>query len=115
MGCTGSDLSEDQSLLANVLQLRVEDIRKLFGVFVHICVNERDRIDVREVFDFMGLEESRFARKLFSTFDTNGSAEINFTEFVLSLWNFCSLSKSTLGGCHIAGYYMSREMTTLLL
>jgi hypothetical protein len=37
MGCTGSDLSEDQSLLANVLQLRVEDIRKLFGVFVHIC------------------------------------------------------------------------------
>jgi hypothetical protein len=53
--------------------------------------------------DFMGLEESRFARKLFSRFDENGSAEINFKEFVLSLWNVCSLSKSTLGGCLIVG------------
>jgi hypothetical protein len=55
MGCTGSDLSEDQSLVANVLQLRVEDIRKLLGVFVHISVNERDRIDVREVFRLHGV------------------------------------------------------------
>jgi Ca2+-binding EF-hand superfamily protein len=107
MGCTDSNLSEDLVQLANILQLRVADIRKLHRIFTHISGTERDRISTREVSDFTKLEGDRFAIELFSIFDVDGSAEVDFSEFVLSLWNFCTLSKSTLGECHIAGIALS--------
>lgn len=33
---------------------------------------------------------------MFALFDEDGSGQISFFEFVLTLWNYCTLSKATL-------------------
>lgn len=37
-----------------------------------------------------------FRDRVFSIFDEDSSGQIDFREFVLSLWNYCTLSKATL-------------------
>lgn len=46
------------------------------------------------------IERTAFSAKIFGIFDSDGSHKIDFAEFVLSLWQFCSLSDSDL--CNFA-------------
>ena len=49
-----------------------------------------------ELLAFLDLEKTRFTRRIFSIFDEDGSGLIDFREFVLSLWNYCTLTKASL-------------------
>jgi len=46
-----------------------------------------------ELLAFLDLEKTRFTKRIFSIFDEDGSGLIDFREFVLSLWNYCTLTK----------------------
>jgi len=54
------------------------------------------RIDLHELLDYVELPNSSFARRTFKIFDDDNSGSIDFREFVLTLWNFCSCSDSSL-------------------
>lgn len=42
------------------------------------------------------LTRSRFSEKAFVVMDKDGSGEVDFLEFVLAVWNYCSFSHSSL-------------------
>ena len=54
-------------------------------------------IDLTELLTIIELERTPFTERVFSIFDEDNSGKIDFGEFVLALWNFCTLTKTTLG------------------
>lgn len=54
------------------------------------------RVDLMELLDYVELKNNAFARRTFSIFDEDKSGTIDFREFVLSLWNFCSCTDAAL-------------------
>lgn len=53
-------------------------------------------IEIAEMLAFLDVDRTKFSKRLFSIFDDDASGEIDFKEFVLSCWNYCSLCKSSL-------------------
>ena len=53
-------------------------------------------VEVIEFLTFFDLDRSSFALKAFSVMDFDGSGSINFFEFALSTWNYCTLTTKNL-------------------
>ena len=49
-----------------------------------------------EFFDFFKLPRNAFAKRAFAIFDSDGSGELDFREFAISLWNYCTSDKIAL-------------------
>ena len=45
---------------------------------------------------FFQLDRTKFNKRVFTVFDEDGSGQIDFREFVASLWNYCTLGPSAL-------------------
>jgi len=54
-------------------------------------------IGLPELLAHLDLPVTPFTQKVFSIFDDNGSGEVDFKEFVMTLWNYCTLTAATLG------------------
>ena len=50
-------------------------------------------ISISELLKFLDLQETPFTRAIFMVMDEDKSGEIDFREFVIALWNYCTLSK----------------------
>lgn len=46
--------------------------------------------------DYADLNRSRFSEKAFAVMDRDGSGEVDFLEFVLAVWNYCSFNQASL-------------------
>lgn len=108
MGCSSSfdaacktDQFQEWLNQFEVMQLSRNEIRKLFYIFSAVDVDKSGQIALAELLAHIDLERTRFTERIFSIFDEDGSGEIDFREFVLSLWNYCTLTKATLGTCKI--------------
>lgn len=80
-----------------LLQLSQNDVGKLFNIFNAMDANGGGTIDLCELLAHIDLPRTAFTTKVFSIFDDNNSGAIDFKEFVLALWNYCTLTKGTLG------------------
>ena len=60
-------------------------------------IDDSDEIALIELFTVVKVDSTRFNQRVFKVFDTDNSACINFREFVVAMWNFCTLSKTTIG------------------
>ncbi len=72
------------------LNLRVDDINRLFTCFLEIDTDGSGEISLDEFYDHFKLNRSVFSDMCFSLMDEDKSGEIDFREFILTLWNFCS-------------------------
>lgn len=80
----------------NALQLKESELRRMYKVFRKIDVDGSGSISVAELLVHINVNRTPFTQRIFSIFDEDGSGEIDFREFVLSLWNYCTLTKATL-------------------
>ena len=78
------------------LAFRELDIARLHKTYRRIDNDKSGEIEIAELLAFLDLEKTRFTKRIFSIFDEDGSGLINFREFVLSLWNYCTLTKASL-------------------
>lgn len=78
------------------MQLSKGEIRTLYYVFRKVDLDGSGTIGLPELLAHINLERTKFTERIFSIFDEDGSGEIDFREFVLSLWNYCTLTKATL-------------------
>ena len=78
------------------LGLSVEDVTRLFNIFHKIDKDHNTTVEVIEFLGFLNLDRSPFALKAFSVMDLDRSGSINFFEFAVSTWNYCTLNKTTL-------------------
>ena len=44
----------------------------------------------------LDMERTPFTERIFRVFDTDGSGQLDFREFVLAVWNYCSMDQSLL-------------------
>jgi serine/threonine-protein phosphatase 2B regulatory subunit len=81
----------------DALKLTTSGVGKLYQLFRAMDKDNSGFINMFEMMNQMLVDESEFRSRVFALFDEDGSGEIDFREFVLSMWNYCTLTKATLG------------------
>jgi len=73
-------------------QLCIDDetINLLFTKFCEIDVDNSGEIDIEEFYQFFKLQRSSFSDRCFTIMDEDGSGQVDFCEFVVCVWNYCS-------------------------
>lgn len=100
--CTSySDVYENVKIkkyqrLFESLQLSAQEIGKLWEIYQRMDTDRGGSIGLAEMLVHVDLEKTCFTEAVFSIFDEDGSGEVDFREFVISLWNYCTLSRDTL-------------------
>ena len=78
------------------LKLNELDIGRFRRIFNKIDKDRSGTIELLELLMYLDIERTPFTKRVFSIFDDDGSNTVDFKEFVLALWNYCTLGKSTL-------------------
>jgi hypothetical protein len=73
------------------------DVGLLYTSFLGIDIDNSGAIILVELTDFLLLEESSFVKRAFRAFDADRSKTIDFREFVWAVWDYCTLTKDSLG------------------
>jgi Ca2+-binding EF-hand superfamily protein len=79
------------------LQLTEKDVGGLYKLFKRVTGLTTDYVDRDKLLDFLDVDRNPFTKRVFSVFDEDGSGSIDFREFVVSAWNYCTLGNATLG------------------
>ena len=74
----------------------VGDIAAFYKIFQKVDTSGDGDIDVDELLVYLNIDMSKFAHRVFSMFDADKSGQIDFKEFVLCCWNYCTLGRATL-------------------
>jgi hypothetical protein len=74
-----------------------ENINELYAFFVSMDQDMSQQISLKEFLNTVKIEPSPFINVVFAVMDLDGSGELNFLEFVCSLWNLLSSDVRTLG------------------
>ncbi len=78
------------------LQLNPSDIGRLLNIFRRVDCDHGGAVGLSELLVHINLDQSTFTESVFTLFDQDGSGELDFREFVCSLWNYCTLNRHTL-------------------
>jgi Ca2+-binding EF-hand superfamily protein len=73
-----------------------KELLELWRVFAGADADGSGEISLSELMAFLDLERTKFTKRVFSIFDEDMSGEIDFREFVVAMWNYCTLSKPAL-------------------
>jgi Ca2+-binding EF-hand superfamily protein len=77
-------------------QITAKELSKFYDIFVLFDSNNNGIIEVDEFMKHLDITRTPFAYKVFLLMDEDSSGGVTFREFVLSIWNFCTLSNSSL-------------------
>lgn len=81
----------------DLIGLKESDVGLLYEVFLEIDFDNSKSILLNELLSFILAEETSFIRKVFAAFDTDQNKVLDFHEFVISVWNYCTLNPKNLG------------------
>jgi Ca2+-binding EF-hand superfamily protein len=82
----------------NLLELSAKDINFLYSEFCKVDVDGGGTIMNLELYFHLLKDRSIFLDTVFSLFDDDRSGQLDFLEFVVSLWCLCTLSPQHIGG-----------------
>ena len=78
------------------MQLAPNDVERLHQVFERIDKDDSRNIELIELISLLDIDRTAFSERIFSIFDENKTGSINFYQFVVTLWNYCTLSDDSL-------------------
>ena len=93
--CTRPEVAAKRELY-EALNFSVLDIGAYTPYIVRSITMGSNSIELAELLAFLDLDRTRFTKRIFTMFDEDSSGLLDFNEFVLSLWNYCTLSKASL-------------------
>jgi Ca2+-binding EF-hand superfamily protein len=99
MGCSESveqQIPRDWYEQFYALKLSNSEIRQLLSVFQEVDSSRSGSIDLFELCMFLDIEKTAYTQRVFNAFDMNHTGKIDFREFLLSCWNYCTLEKASL-------------------
>jgi Ca2+-binding EF-hand superfamily protein len=67
-----------------------------YKVFQKIDVDGSGQIDIFELMIYVDVTTTVFTDRVFNIFDEDCSGKIDFREFVLATWNYCTLGNASL-------------------
>lgn len=103
MGCSSSSselwerVPKSWWVLFHKMKFTKHEIAQLYNLFCKADVDLSGAVDMVELLTLLDIERTSFSVRVFSIFDKDKSGVIDFKEFVLAAWNYCTLSDSSLG------------------
>lgn len=101
MGCTSAKLESKvhPSLLELFAALRLtkSEVHRLYQIFSRVDMDGSGSVDIVELLTLLDIERTSFTEQVFTVFDSDGSGKVDFKEFVLAVWNYCTIGHSSLG------------------
>lgn len=71
-------------------------IEKFWVIFCRINRCRSGEISIFEFLNYFNLDRTQYVEKCFEYFDTTGGNDVDFLEFMVSVWNICTLDAQTL-------------------
>ena len=71
-------------------------VNQLYGAYCAIDTDGGGSVSDTEFYTFFRLDASKFTNRAFFLFDKDGTGEVDFEEFVLAVWNFCTIEGADL-------------------
>ena len=90
-------MMDDMKEAFDAMQLNDTDLQLIKESFENIDASRSGTIDIKELETFLKIEKAPFNRRVLAMFDADKSGELDFFEFLMMAWNFCSLDKRNLG------------------
>ncbi|CAM9668301.1 unnamed protein product, partial [Ectocarpus fasciculatus] len=78
------------------LALSEKSVEKFWQIYKKIDMDGSGTIEIKEMLVHFDIDRTKFTKRVFSIFDEDNSGEIDLREFILALWNYCTLGKATL-------------------
>lgn len=70
--------------------------QKLYKIYKKCDLTKDGSMSDVELMMILDMERTPFTERIFRVFDTDGSGQLDFREFVLATWNYCSMDQSIL-------------------
>ena len=71
-------------------------IEEFWTLFCRINKSRSGEITMFEFLNYFNLDRSDYVEKCFDYFDTTGGESVDFLEFMISVWNICTMRVETL-------------------
>ena len=87
-----------QPMRAMLGKLKVgdEEARKIYAKFEAVDKDKSGQIDIEEFFHGLRIEPTSFGERVFKVADVSHDGEIDFGEFFVAVYNFCSFNSDSL-------------------
>jgi len=79
------------------LGLSDAEVDRFWTVFLQIDTERSGQIKLKQFYRYFNFGQLELVNAAFKLFDEDGSGKIDFREFVISVWNFCSYNPKNLG------------------
>lgn len=80
------------------LRLKDHEVKQLHEVFWYLDRDHIQWLDIQEIYNYVGMKPTKYSDFIFNHYnDEKTYGFIPFRDFVVVLWNYCSLSPSPLG------------------
>lgn len=83
--------------LFHALKLTESEITQLQRMFRKVDMDGSGSVDTVELLTLLDIERTRFTEQIFTLFDSDNSGKVDFREFVMALWNYCTIGEASLG------------------
>jgi Ca2+-binding EF-hand superfamily protein len=80
----------------DALGVAESNVGQIHSVFSLVDVDSSSEISLDEFLLFLSTEKTPFAQSIFQAFDKDNNKKIDPFEFVISVWNFCTLSSENI-------------------
>jgi Ca2+-binding EF-hand superfamily protein len=77
--------------LFDAFRITAKDLSEFHDMFVLLDSNKNDLIEVDEFMKHLDITRTPFAYRIFRVMDEDSSGAVSFREFVMSIWNICTL------------------------
>ena len=101
MGCSNSteyagEIKKEWLDVFYAMKLTRPEVVKMYEIYLQVDTDKSGSIDVVELLTLLDVERTDFTERIFSAFDKDHTGKIDFYEFVVSLWKFCTLGDGAI-------------------
>jgi len=73
-----------------ILGFSYDNAMNIFEAFIEIDADNSAEMSVDEFHKYLGQDVTKFSERVFGILDTDGSGMLNFKEFAVGVWNYCT-------------------------
>ena len=95
-GMVYHDAISENTITWQALGLKSRDVMRLFKVFQQIDADGSGEVDIVEFLNYFRLKRTKFSKRAFLLMDEDGSGALDFREFVVATYNYCTVSADAL-------------------
>lgn len=100
------------------MKLTRGEVIQMLEIYNKVDCDGSGNIDVVELLTLLDIERTAFTERIFSAFDKDHTGQIDFYEFTVSVWKFCTLGEGSISKCALVifcGFNLSLYLSTFFI